>query len=361
MKTFIYPDKDTTLYESSASKNTGIDQIIEITHTLDSNNNPYNSRILMKFNLDNISSSLATGTITDPSYYLRLSVVQASEIPRNFTIEAYPVSGSWDMGLGKDKHSPITTEGASWNYSDGLTGLTSWVTGSNNGATASWATIEGGGNWFTGSNYLSTQSFSNEIIDVRMNVTNIVEAWMSSSIDNEGFIIKRDDTDENSPEIQGSLKFFSSDTNTIYIPRLEIVWDDSTFTDTGSISEVSDINDTIVSPILRNTYRDGSRSKIRMRVRPTYPIRTWVTSSNYLTNYYLPTESYYQIKDSHTGDIIFDFGEGTKLSRDNEGNYFNIWMDAFQPDRFYNLSFKSEDEDGNIELYDNNYNFKVKK
>jgi len=359
MKTFLYPNKDATIYESASSMNTGIDQILDLDHTLNENNLPYNSRILMDFNLTSISQSVSNGTINNPKFYLRLFTVEAYEVPKNYTIEAYPISGSWTMGLGKQKHTPITNEGVSWTFKDGYVVNTGWLTSSyNSGTTGSWATVEGGGNWYTGSSYRATQSFEYETTDVRMDVTNIVSSWLSGSIEQDGLIIKRTDSDEQSQSVQGNTRFFSLETNTIYIPRLEIAWDDTTFI-TGSQTELAIDDDIQLHPKLKRNYKEGARTKIRLNVRPRYPQRTFTTSSNQLTEYYLPTSSYYQIRDAHTEDVIMDFDEYTKISRDENGNYFNLWMDTFQPERFYSIVFKVVDENNNIEFFDNDYNFKV--
>lgn len=359
MKTFIYPNKDATIYEESVTRNSGIDQILDLDHNLNENNVPYNSRILMDFDLTAISQSIANGTISNPKFFLRLFTVEAYEVPKSYTIEARPISGSWDMGLGKQKHDPLTNEGVSWRFRDGFTPNTGWLTGSYvAGSTGSYATVAGGGTWYTSSNYLGSQSFDYETTDVRLNVTNIVNDWISNTIPQDGLIIKRTDESEASQTIQGELRFFSLETNTIYIPRLEIAWNDATFI-TGSQTEITVDDDIQLHPKLKRNYKEGARTKIRMNVRPRFPQRTWTTSSNQLTEYYLPTSSYYQVRDAHTQDVLMDFDEYTQISRDSNGNYFNLWMDTFQPERFYSLVFKVEDSNGNVEYYDNDYNFKV--
>ncbi len=75
MHYFIYADTDATLYEGEAtqSQNTGIDEILEIRKTMsDSGGNIRVSRILMKFDLSEISASIVNGTITSPKFYLNL-------------------------------------------------------------------------------------------------------------------------------------------------------------------------------------------------------------------------------------------------------------------------------------------------
>ena len=66
---------------------------------------------------------------------------------------------------------------------------------------------------------------------MRMDVTDITKKWLSSSIANEGFIVKRSgsignldsNTDEGSTSRLGNFAFFSRDTHTIYQPKLEVI------------------------------------------------------------------------------------------------------------------------------------------
>ena len=48
----------------------------------------------------------------------------------------------------------------------------------------------------------------------------------------------------------------------------------------------------------------------------------------------------------------------TKLSADSNGNYFKIYMNGLQPERYYRILFKQHDATGTI-IYDDNYHFKV--
>ena len=48
------------------------------------------------------------------------------------------------------------------------------------------------------------------------------------------------------------------------------------------------------------------------------------------------------------------------IEKDENGNYFNLWMDSFQPERFYRVVLKVERYGGDVvEMFDNNYYFKV--
>ena len=73
MHYFIFPEKDTTIYQMSGSKNTGLDEILEIRKDLNaSGKNPKVSRALIQFDLSYISASMVRGTISNPKFYLNL-------------------------------------------------------------------------------------------------------------------------------------------------------------------------------------------------------------------------------------------------------------------------------------------------
>ena len=78
---------------------------------------------------------------------------------------------------------------------------------------------------------------------------------------------------------------------------------------------------------------------------------------------YLPSgSSYYSIKDAETHDVIVPFGTGSKLSCDSTGNYFNLWLDGYQPERYYTLEFNVQSGSGadqTNQFFDEGFTFKV--
>ena len=362
----IFPTKDSTLYERYETQNTGLDSILDINNGLseDGSNLKYNTRVLMKFDLSEVSNSIVDGKITDPKFYLNLFVTEVEEIPLDYSIYAYAVSQSWDMGIGKSDDVPINTDGVSWKYRNGYKGGTGveWsVTGLATATTASWCTTPGGGTWFTGSGYEASQSFSFENADVRMDITPIVHSWLSGSIPNEGLIIKRSTADEGSTDIDGgNIKFFSRDTHTVYPPKMEIAWDDQTF-ETGSLNELNDEQILIYTKNLKDSYPSGSKAKIRVVGRNQFPTKTYATSSQMLDIQFLPTSSYYSVRDARTDQTIIPFDDNyTKVSCDSTGNYMKLWTDGLQPERTYRLLFKVERDGGDIvDIYDQDIFFKI--
>ncbi len=379
----IFPDKDTTIYQytngvSATNKNTGLDSILELEKTISAPTieiitditqsvsilTSANSRILIQFDLTELSQSISNGLIsTSSKYYLNLYNSHAINLPFDFSILAYPISESWDMGNGKKYDIPETTNGVSWIYRDSKSMGTMWATSSINPDV--YCSSSYGGTWYSGSVYECSQSFSTDFTDLRMDVTKIVNLWLTGLVNN-GMLLKRDWAFENPSgslylNDSGNLTFFSQDTNTIYLPKLEVCWDDSIFI-TGSLSTILNDEVTVYFKNLKTDYRQLSKAKMRVAVRDIYPEKNYITSgSQYQQVKYLPSSSYYSIKDASTEDVVVPFDDiATKISCDNESNYFNVWFNGLQPERFYKFIIKTIVDDQEI-YFDNNYLFKVKR
>lgn len=386
----IFANRDATIYERQYTMNTGIDPLLELSHeTPGSGSSIYNSRILLKFDVSDVESRINAGKISqNAKYYLSLITADIREIPQEYNIYAYPLSSSWTNGTGKYSNLPYTKDGVSWKYRssqisgvewDIPSGISSfewnelsqtWIQndglwgGSNIIAdvTSSYFTHEGGGTWWDYDNIECTQSFSFQTTDVYMDITNIVKKWVTGSgrFENDGMILKFSNEIESSPDnLLNSLKFFGTDSNTIYVPRLNIVWDDSEFI-TGSLSPVSDDNLNI-NVKLKKFYAEKEKAKIRIYVNSRYPQKNYTTTAYQTVNYYLPSSSYYEIRDAHSDEVILPFDyTGSKISCDGTSSYFNLWMDSFQPERFYRVVVRVERDGGdNVQIFDNNHYFKV--
>ena len=385
MHYFIFGDKDATIYSggTTSSINTGADEILEVNKVVAENGSVQNvSRVLIQFDYTDISSSIQSGKIPSTAkYYLNLYDAGSTELLRNQSLFAYMVSGSsWTEGNGKLNDNPTTTDGVSYKYRN-QDSQTPWVTGS---------VLTDGGAWWTGSQggqYSVSSSFSmtKATRDVRIDVSDLVKnhIYSSSLFPNQGFIIKREslytgsrdfsfnpgsDTtkDESSTTRLGNLKFFSTETHTIYPPKLEVMWDDSSWS-TGSLSALTSTNLEnlkVYFKNLREEYKENSIVKFRVVGRELYPTTAFATTPAELTVKYLPSASaYYQVKDAETEEVIIPFGTGSKISCDSTGNYFNLWMNGFQSERNYRFSIKvvsgSGTTDEQINFYDDGYEFRV--
>jgi len=356
----IFPEKSTTLYSYYPTLNAGSDEILDLStyHPIDGTYQV--SRPLIKFPQSEIVD-IITNKVSGSSYSasLKLSLANATGIPVDYTIYCYPLATSWNRGTGRSLNDPIITDGASWKYSTKLSGST-WFNNIPAGATGSYSgSNNGGGLWYTSSNYPTTQSFINiSSKDIELNVTNIVAAWSGSIIPNNGFILKHENSLEFATSSVFELKYFSSNTHTIYPPCLEIKWNDWSY-NTGSLSLVSSPN--IVATLANNQseYQQDSIQRFRVNVRDKFPARAFLTSSVYLQNKALPTSSYYSIKDLDSEEIVVDYDTAfTKISCDSTGMYFDVYMNGLEPERYYKILIKTI-IGGSTLVLDDNYYFKV--
>lgn len=370
----IYPKKDTTIYEKINSLNTGLDAILEVSKTLesvlDTNNIPtlqsYASRILMQFDYSDLNTLIDAGFDTasiDSKYELRLYAVQEKQLPTEFTLEVDTISGSWYMGLGRYDYIPYVTSGSSWKYKYSKTDGTIWATASFSDATGSWNIVPGGGNWYTATSLITSKSFSfNETTDPVIDISDIVNAHLKGTITNNGILIRRPDSEERSVSDDAVLQYFSSDTNTIYLPHILVKWNDWSF-NTGSLLGIDVSSDNVVYfKNLKNTYTIDDRIKFRISGRPRYPVKTFSTASVYSVEYYLPASSSYSVEDLHTKQIVIPYDDiYTRISCDSTGSYFNFWMGALQPERWYKFGIKTKFNSGDVRIYNTEYIFKVER
>ena len=389
MQYSITPKKDATIYERSGSMNTGIDEILELSKIVSASDstNIYNSRALIKFDLSKISGSIVAGLIPSaselnaPKYYLKLYTNNAHDLEYKYGIEAWPISESWNMGKGRTDDQKVLPggslgheeEGVSWQYKDGRFYFgNTWETNPaimGVGTTGSYSTTPGGATWYTGSGYVASQSFDYEATDINMDVTNIVNNWLNKSIPNEGFIVMRSGSNQGSTIDEerngipyGTLQFFSTDTHTVYQPKLVVSWKDRTATNT--LTQIDVTSDNIVDIRNRGKYKKSDRVRVDIIARPKFPAKTYQTASEALDKYILPHLSYWSVKDMITEETIIPFSsESTWIGNDANGSYFNIWMDQFYDERRYKFVFKSITGDYNYPtketVYDNDMTFKV--
>jgi hypothetical protein len=351
----LFPTKDASIYSYYSTKNAGLDEILDISLYQSIEDTGEVSRALLAFSNNEISD-LLTNKIALSNYkvYLKLYLANASEIPLDYTLYCHPISGSWNMGIGRAANVPSTTEGVSWAYRDTLSGST-FISISPNATSSYNGSNVGGGSWWTGSNLIATQSFNylnNK--DIELDVTNAI----SSSYYQNGFIIKHSSSLEFNTGSSFETKYFSTDTHTIYPPCLEFRWNDFSYS-TGSLTTVQSDNIVISLSNNKKEYQEDSVNRFRVNTRDKFPTRTFQTSSLYLNSKLLPTSSYYAIKDIKTEEFVIDFDTTfTKLSADLNGNYFDLYMSGLQPERYYQILIKSIISGSTIVLEDNNY-FKV--
>ena len=366
----LYPYKDATLYSFYPNANMGLDSILEVGNPLTIDGSSGVFRALLAFDQTEINSILNT-KVSGAAWQsnLKCYIANAEGVDFNSTVFAYPVSGTWSNGTGQFGDNPITTDGVSWGWINYESGSTWNVSTFPAYVTASFLNSnKGGGNWYTGSSNPNLIIPASQSFDIRSNkdlnivVTDTVKAWYSGSFNNEGFIIKWSDSIEfsNLEAIQPDLKFFSVDTHTIYPPELEFRWRDFIY-NTGSSTQTTLTTSQIYASVIENPgfFYPESVNRFRIECRPQYPARVYQTSSIYTNNFYLPTASYYAIKDLDTNEYVIDFDTNyTQISADSTSNYFDIYMNGLQPERYYKILIKTTIQGSTI-ILDNNYYFKI--
>ena len=369
MHYFLFPEKDTTIIQASSSLNTGMDEVLEIRKNVSETGTSVDvSRILIRFDLTYISESLVNNLITNPKYYLNLYDAKPTALAVSQSLYAYPVSGSWNMGTGRSYDNPRTSDGCSWKYKYSETNGTLWASGS--------GAIDGaGGIWYSSSVApVGSASLDHQTRDLKIDVTGTVNAWLNGTIVNDGFLVKRSGSiannhpsaSEGNTDRLGSFSFFSSNTHTIYPPTLEVLWDDSKWT-TGSLSGLSmtNLEDSVIyMKGLRPEYKEKSKVRFRLVGRERFPSKTYSTTPSNVTVKYLPSaSSFYSIIDAETEDVIVPYGTGSRISCDSTGNYFNLWLDGYQPERYYSIQYRivtgSGKPDELDQYFDEGFTFKV--
>ena len=329
------------------------------------------SRILARFDLQAMSQSVVRANAgATAKYYLNMYDAGSDNLTTSQSLYAYPTSGSWNMGRGKTTYSPAETEGCSWAYRTGQNEETYWTK----------ADIKDtGGAWISGSGYEASQSFihTDTELDMRMDVTDIVNKWFSNNITNNGFMVKRSGSignnnvllDEGSSTQLGNFKFFSRDTHTIYSPRLEAVWNSHVW-NTGSLQKLdaSDLEDLqIYSTNLKSRYSNEFDGKIRIVGRTNNPtLSNSPTASAYSVVKYLPTGSQYSVLDNYSDDVVIPYGTGSYISCDSRGNFIDLNTSGLQVQREYKLLIKvisgsfAGSNGTDTEVIDNKFTFFIK-
>ena len=381
----IFPTQDSTLYSLTPDANFGMDAILEASNIIGVDGTPDVARFLTQFDTDEIvdviNNKIVTGSTTIWDVNFRTFIAEASGISNTQTLEIYPAGQSWNNGTGEFGDSPETTDGCTW-ADRSSKDIDAWVmTGTFDGKRITGSfdptySVSGGGNWIhetTDPNtYKVTQSFalrSNKDLNVSVK-DKIVNYWYDRAFisgdegfGNYGFLVKLSQSAEffTTSSQQPIFKYYSVDTNTIYPPQLEFKWVDFTTVLTGSLTSSIITDSNIKMSLAENpgVFNINSINRFRLNISPMYPERTFQTSSYFVGKNFLPTASFYALKDLDTDEYVIDFDtQYTQISADSTSNYFDIYMDGLEPERYYKLLIKT-DIDGSTRIYDDNYYFKI--
>jgi hypothetical protein len=372
----FYAENDATVYESSETKNTGLDELLEIGKQLGTDGETLmKSRSIIKFNMDEINSTLSkySETLDNCKFVLQLYTTHAKNLPSDFTIDAKLVGQPWINGTGFYSDEPSITNGVQWAepMSPWLLGSKSgslWISSSQNvqvnnssiyvsgsGAGGSWYYQSASGafnidnfnqSFFIQPGLTTTENSTTRPTDITIDVTDAVKLWINGSggntITNNGFILKFSDSDEANDNITGVISYFSRETHTIYVPRLVMYFDNSTFSN-GELTAVN-LESYNVYSNAKPEYNDNEITKIRLYARDKYPQKSPTNLFPVTTVKYLPTTTYYTILDAATDEVIIPYDDiYTKVSCDSTSNFIHVDMNGFMPERYYRIKYKIVD------------------
>ena len=172
------------------------------------------SRILVQFPINDIIADRtnalipASGSI---SWFLKLyNAKHGQTLPKDYTMTVSAVSSSWNEGYGLDMEE----------YSD--IGYANWNTASSSSSgTSSWTSA--GGDYHTSPT--ASYFFSNGTEDLIVDVSHIVEQWITGSKSNYGFGVKLSSSHEQAAQSFYTKKFFARGTEFFFKkPTLEARW-----------------------------------------------------------------------------------------------------------------------------------------
>ncbi len=340
----FYASKDNTitnafkpgLVSRAVSSNMGSSDILEVfsIYAQASTASLETSRTLIHFPISEIVSSRDAGTLPaagSVKFRLKLYNAKHSEtIPRNCSLTIHSVSTAWQEGQGLDMES----------YSD--LGVCNWVSAS---ADTPW--LAPGGDFFDDASNRE-QVFTTGIEDLDVDVTDMVESWITTPADNHGFMIKLAGAYED-----GSLetshytkRFFGKDSQYFFKrPIIEAQWESAQL-NTGSLPDGYSQQDQYVFAVrnLKTEYKNYENAKISVYTR----LKDWqpniYTKASNRAAVDIVDEAYYKIVRvsdalevipySHTKETAY-----SKMSYDSTGSYFELDMSLFEPGYLYEISF----------------------
>jgi len=199
------------------------------------------SRILLKFDLSAVSSSIAKyGELDSFKAYLSLKDINGPQIaPSKFNVAVYPLSKAWEEGRGSDIYSFNDLDQSNWatasytddayvlwhgqgatslGYLDQITGPSANIDIIGSGSLGSDANV----------NFVGTQYFEKGHEDLYIDMTTAVSASLGGFVSNKGFLVAFSDVEEEDSKTRFVKRFASRHARNEYLrPKLIIALDDS--------------------------------------------------------------------------------------------------------------------------------------
>ncbi len=201
------------------------------------------SRILVKFDYDKLTrQSSKNMDVTDSKFkaYLTLKAISAGQFtPKDFTVNVMPLAQSFDEGVGKNVISFQDLDSCNF-VTASMSGAT--VNAWNTAGAGALGAVGGGSldayntaNFGLGStSIIASQTFKDGGEDLRVDVTHLVSASLTSQLTNHGFRVSFSAAQEADTKTRFVKRFASRHAKNPYLrPGLHVVWDD-TVTDNSS-------------------------------------------------------------------------------------------------------------------------------
>jgi len=199
------------------SGNMGQSDILEV-FSIYGQSNPSSSelsRVLVQFSVNDIISNRQSGLLPasgSVSWFLKLYNAKHSDtVPSDFTLTVSAVSRSWNEGYGLDMEEYSDFGYSNWNSaaSSSDVGITNWTSA--------------GGDYHT--NPTASQFFNKGTEDLIIDVSSIVEQWITGSKTNYGFGVKLTSSQEQAAQSFYTKRFFARGTEFFFKkPTLEARW-----------------------------------------------------------------------------------------------------------------------------------------
>jgi hypothetical protein len=442
----IFAEKDATITDvtvngaSRTGSNSGASEVSELYILTSSADSRGESRVIMQFGLTALSQSISEGLIPSGGVEYRLFLKNAQhgeELPYSFHLEVCPLSQTWAEGRGLSMYDEGLKDAGFANWRQ-ATSLTNW-------------TISGS-SYLSSSNLTASQYFESGHEDLDVNISNIVNAWLTGGLTNNGLVIKypaaysalqsdfyvkkffsrNSHATERVPKIAARWEkviqddrnnMFYGNSGTLYYYRfnngvaqnvsgplfVNIVNSSSVVTQTLTATLSSDgiyhasgvmVNYNSATQVYRDVWFSGTSQYFIGNFRANYAtgsqffdydncnldipnlktfrqgekviVRVFIREKDYrpaLASYASQTptplfmkDSYYQIQNAETEEVIVDFSTGSnkysKLSYDENGNYFEMWTDSLKPEYIYKVRILVNHKK-QTQVFDKEFTFKI--
>jgi len=334
-------NKDTSIYQFRPDLNAGADPILELhknaagaiipsqSFEFDEWPQSTTSRILIKFHDITYNSG--------SKYYLMLNLTEAINLSsQEISLELVPLLYDWKEGVGNRNDSPYVTTGTSWNTN----GIIDWPDP-----------------YYSSADAINFQiNFKNDTDLYKIDITSLVEYWSLNA--NYGLMIKYTDAYEAIDNDSSHLKFFGSNTHTIYDPKIVEFTPNPPSGGSFTTEAYPAYKTDLFLANFKEKHHSGDTIYFEIKTRKQFVRKTYTNTFNELIDVELEN-CQFQIVDALSGSIIVPFDDINQIQQNTEGYYVSFNSSNFIKNRYYSIIFKIIDESGNSYIKDNSYNFLI--